>query len=221
MVLTFWIEQKLSATASAFQPYGFRVASINTAPIPGTAQHLNAIIAAATSPSKPTEIVRFGMFTTDTLTTRNIKVSSLKDLNISAMIHTSLDVSQLLTDSRNPTDKPTQQLLMKGHKQMGSRRMENDGHDNIYLRLAHIGDALAISKAISTDHKDLLVDFVSTETFAQVSLIYCIERITIGRLTYSSPALQSFQQDEVYCLRRSSHPAGSVPYELDRDQEGL
>jgi hypothetical protein len=25
---------------------------------------------------------------------------------------------------------------------MDSRRMENDGHDNIYFRLAHIGDAL-------------------------------------------------------------------------------
>ncbi|KAH6688807.1 hypothetical protein BKA61DRAFT_585199 [Leptodontidium sp. MPI-SDFR-AT-0119] len=49
-------------------------------------------------------------------------VSSLKDLNISAMIHTSLD-----------------NLLMKGYKLMGSRRMENDGHDNIYFRLAHIG----------------------------------------------------------------------------------
>jgi len=31
---------------------------------------------------------------------------------------------------------------MKGHKLMDSRRMENDGHDNIYFRLAHIGDAV-------------------------------------------------------------------------------
>jgi hypothetical protein len=80
---------------------------MNTAPIPGTAQHLNAIIAAATSPSKPNEITHFGIFTIDSSATRNIKVSSLKDLNISAMIHTSLDVSQLFTDSSNLTDKFT------------------------------------------------------------------------------------------------------------------
>jgi hypothetical protein len=106
MVLTCWIEQKLSATASAFQPYGLRVAPMNTAPIPGTTQHLNAIIAAEASPSKPAEITHFGIFTTDTDATRNIRVSSLQDLNISAMIHTSLDVSHLYTDSCNPTDSP-------------------------------------------------------------------------------------------------------------------
>jgi hypothetical protein len=99
MVLTCWIEQKLSATASAFQPYGIRVTPMNTAPIPGTAQHLNAIIAAEESPSKPAEITHFGIFTTDTDATRNIKVSSLQDLNISAMIHTSLNVSYLFTAS--------------------------------------------------------------------------------------------------------------------------
>jgi hypothetical protein len=89
MVLTCWIEQKLSATASAFQPYGLRVAPMNTAPIPGTTQHLNAIIAAEASPSKPAEITHFGIFTTDT-----------------DAIHTSLDVSHLYTDSCNPTDRP-------------------------------------------------------------------------------------------------------------------
>ena len=104
---------------------------------------------------------------------------------------------------------------------MDSRRMENDGHDNIYFRLAHIGDALAIYKAIKAEHKDLLVEFVSTEAFARVSLIHYIERRTIRHLTYSSPALQSFPQGYVYCSRGSSHPAGFLPYKLDREQEGL
>jgi len=72
---------------------------MNAAPIPGTAQHLNAIIAAEESPSKPVEITHFGIFTTDTDATRNIKVSSLQDLNISAMIHASLSVSHLFTAS--------------------------------------------------------------------------------------------------------------------------
>jgi hypothetical protein len=110
---------------------------------------------------------------------------------------------------------------MKGYKLMGTRRMENDGHDNIYFRLSHIGDALAIYKAIKADHKDLLVEFVSTEAFAQVSLIRYVERSTIGHFTYSSPALQSFPQGYVYCSRGPSHPARSVPYELDREQEDL
>jgi hypothetical protein len=78
---------------------------------------------------------------------------------------------------------------MNGYKLMGTRRMENDGQDNIYFRLSHIGDALAIYKAIKADHKDLLVEFVSTDTYARVSLIRYIERSTIRYLTYSSPAL--------------------------------
>jgi hypothetical protein len=110
---------------------------------------------------------------------------------------------------------------MKGYKLMGSRRMENDGQDNIYFRLAHIGDALAIYKAIKAEHKDLLVEFVSTEAFARVSLIHYIEPSMIRHLTYSSSALQSFPQGYVYCSRGSSHPAGFLPYKLDREQEGL
>jgi hypothetical protein len=78
---------------------------------------------------------------------------------------------------------------MKGYKLMGTRRMENDGQDNIYFRLSHIGDALAIYKAINADHKDLLVEFVSTEAYARVSLIHYIEGSTIRHLTYSTPAL--------------------------------
>jgi hypothetical protein len=50
--------------------------------------------------------------------------------------------------------------------------MENDGQDNIYFRLAHIGDALAISKAIKADHKDLMVEFVSTQAFARASTLH-------------------------------------------------
>jgi hypothetical protein len=64
-------------------------------PILGTTQHLNAIIAAEASPSKPAEITHFGIFTTDTDATRNIKVSSMQDLNISAMIHNSLYLIKL------------------------------------------------------------------------------------------------------------------------------
>jgi hypothetical protein len=88
---------------------------MNTAPIHGTTQHLNARIAAASSPSKPAEITHFGIFTTEVRVDSAVRhlyvssgcdvlppvwgeVSSLKDLNIAAMIHTSLDVSHLFTD---------------------------------------------------------------------------------------------------------------------------
>jgi hypothetical protein len=37
---------------------------------------------------------------------------------------------------------------MKVYKLMGSRRMENDSHDNIYFRLAHIGGS-------PTEHKSI------------------------------------------------------------------
>jgi hypothetical protein len=160
---------------------------MNTAPIHGTTQHLNARIAAASSPSKPDEITHFGIFTTEVrvdLAVRHLyvsrgcdvlphldrrrlaflsgtdyihdrrgdphigflkalppawsDVSSLKDLNISAMIYTSLDVSYLFADSCNLTDRSIQNLLIKGYKLMGSRRMENDSHENIYFCLSHI-----------------------------------------------------------------------------------
>ncbi len=77
------VEQKLSATASAFQPFGLRVSSVipspvvayGSAPLLNTAQYLNNIIAEA-SPRRA-EITQFGTFTTDTGATRNIKVSGI------------------------------------------------------------------------------------------------------------------------------------------------
>jgi hypothetical protein len=51
---------------------------MNTAPIHGTTEHLNARIAAASSPSKPDEITHFGIFTADVrvdLAVRHLYVS--------------------------------------------------------------------------------------------------------------------------------------------------
>jgi hypothetical protein len=96
---------------------------MNTEPIHITTQHLNARIAAAGSPSKPAEITHFGIFTTEVRVdsaVRHLYVSSgcdiltpvwdevfnLKDLNVSAMIHTSLDVSHLFADFNDPTNRP-------------------------------------------------------------------------------------------------------------------
>jgi hypothetical protein len=96
------VEQKLSATASAFQPFGLRVSSIipspavahGLAPLPNTTQYLNNIIAEASPPRA--EVTQFGTFTTDTGATRNIKVSGIYGgEEVLPEVKATLDVSQL------------------------------------------------------------------------------------------------------------------------------
>lgn len=43
---------------------------------------------------------------------------------------------------------------------------------DIHFRLSHIGDCLAIYKAIKADHEDLSVELVSTGVFAGVGTLH-------------------------------------------------
>jgi len=76
----------LSATAPEFDPYknkddvnGGMVSEAlrGGAPIPGTAEHLTAIIAAENSPSKRPEATHFGVFTTSMDKSRNFKITGI------------------------------------------------------------------------------------------------------------------------------------------------
>lgn len=93
---------KLSATALAFQPFALRAVSTVTAvqakrePIPGSAEHLVSIIEAAEGPAREpveAEVMSFGMFTRNTLKTRNIRVSSLVNRDVISVIEASIMVS--------------------------------------------------------------------------------------------------------------------------------
>lgn len=93
---------KLSATASAFQPFALRalstvpVVQAKREPIPGSAEHLVSIIEAAEGPARETieaEVMSFGMFTRNTLRTRNIRVSSLVNHDVISVIEACIMVS--------------------------------------------------------------------------------------------------------------------------------
>jgi hypothetical protein len=106
------VEQKLSATATSFQPFGLKYASPSSAksmpsqasrssaPIPGTAQHLQQIIEAEeNSPRRRTqiEITQSGTFTTNTRAGRHIKISSIFLTDVSQVVQASMDVSCCLS----------------------------------------------------------------------------------------------------------------------------
>jgi hypothetical protein len=97
-------EQKLSATASAFQPFGLRVSSSSSAPVtthgsapvPGTIQYLDGVIAAQLSPSSGTqhpELTQQGTFSTDTGATRCIKIANIYDGDVFHLVEASMNVS--------------------------------------------------------------------------------------------------------------------------------
>jgi len=92
-------EQKLSATASTFQPFGLKnvgLAPISSTPVPGTADHLHAIIAADADVVRDpitSEVLGAGKFTTDTLASRSIKVESIFKNDISKLVESSLEVN--------------------------------------------------------------------------------------------------------------------------------
>lgn len=111
------LDQKLSPTASSFQPLGLgfhlpgsgktasSIAGPSNAPVPGTAQHLQYII--ATEENSPRRrapqgaMSKYGQFTTETKAGRHIKVESLfKTEDISQVVDESMDVSFTLRSSK-------------------------------------------------------------------------------------------------------------------------
>jgi hypothetical protein len=103
-------EGKLSATATSFEPFGISFGSLSSTksmtttapkssgPLPGTAQHLENIIAAEENsphrlaqPSSP-KVTKLGSFTTETPISRHVKVASIFMEDIRDRIQGSIDV---------------------------------------------------------------------------------------------------------------------------------
>lgn len=108
-------EGKLSATASSFEPFGLSFGSLSStksmttmapkssAPMPGTTQYLENIIAVEENsprrrvppPSVPM-VTKSGLFTTETLVSRHIKITSIFLHDIRDRVQASIDVSLLI-----------------------------------------------------------------------------------------------------------------------------
>ncbi|KAL2068332.1 hypothetical protein VTL71DRAFT_16430 [Oculimacula yallundae] len=141
-------EQRLSATASTFQPFGMRGSSMSTAssssgPVPGTAQYLDAVIEKATSSPKGDSEMSFGVFTTNTMMTRNIKVSSIMKDDVMPLIETTW-----------------KKLHKAGNSIRGSYKFRDSG-DTVYIRLGSISDAPTVYNGLSKDHDNIAVEYVS------------------------------------------------------------
>jgi hypothetical protein len=78
---------KLSALASEFEPSKPRVLVPvpDARPLPGTAEHLNNIISAAENESAVHELGSYGTFTTSTVKTRILKITSLRGVSLDVM----------------------------------------------------------------------------------------------------------------------------------------
>ncbi|KAH7321874.1 RNA recognition motif 2-domain-containing protein [Rhexocercosporidium sp. MPI-PUGE-AT-0058] len=140
-------DQKLSATASAFKPFGLRGSSMATAPsgsgpIPGTTQYLDAVIEKASPPRTDSEM-SFGVFTTSTMMSRNIKVSSIMKNDVMPLI-----------------EATWKKLHQTGNNVRGSHRFRDLG-DVVYIRLGNVSDAPTVYNALSKDHDDIAVEYVS------------------------------------------------------------
>ncbi|TAQ90445.1 hypothetical protein B7494_g1292 [Chlorociboria aeruginascens] len=158
-------EQKLSATASSFQPFSFKVSSASSVPtvaygsasltpllsnpVPGTVQYLDSVVAAHTSPApaaKHTGATQHGIFTTDTGATRCIKVASIYQDDVLPLVNLSLDI---------------------GFSIRGSKRIEVIGNV-VYLRLSNINEAGKVYTAIKLDHPKCAVEYISAMTFGKI-----------------------------------------------------
>ncbi|KAH6715650.1 RNA recognition motif 2-domain-containing protein [Leptodontidium sp. MPI-SDFR-AT-0119] len=140
-------EQKLSATASSFKPFGLRsssmaVGSSGSGPIPGTTQYLDAVIEKASPPRTDAEM-SFGVFTTSTMMSRNIKVSSIMKNDVMPLIETTW-----------------KKLYQNGNSVRGSHKFRDLG-DVVYIRLGSISDAPTVYNALSKDHDNIAVEYVS------------------------------------------------------------
>jgi hypothetical protein len=110
-------EGKLSATASSFEPFGlglnfgslpstksmYSMAPKSAAPLPGTTQHLESIIAAEENspyrraPPPAPLVTKLGFFSTESLASRHVKVTGIFLDDIRDRVQASIDVSLLVS----------------------------------------------------------------------------------------------------------------------------
>ena len=99
------VGQKLSATASAFQPFALKVAantpmvahgSGSTEVLPGTMQYLEKVVASHSvrvGGSQSVELTQQGTFSTDTGASRCIKVATICQCDVMQAVKDSIEVS--------------------------------------------------------------------------------------------------------------------------------
>ncbi|OWP05060.1 RNA recognition domain-containing protein [Marssonina coronariae] len=151
-------DQKLSATASTFQPWGLRVpgSKSTSGPIPGSKEFLTDQIEKATSPSRSSgsETTQFGQFTSNSRVSRCIKISSVYKKDIMPLVEASC--KSLLPQSSGP-----------GPKIKGALRLKDEG-DVVYVRLFNVSDSPILFNIIQKSHDDLTVEYISSGSVVNV-----------------------------------------------------
>jgi hypothetical protein len=163
-------EVKLSATASAFQPFGIHTGANNSntrvrssSTTPGTLEYLQKETLNAG------EVDRFGTFTTDTGATRCMKVTSLYGMNAQKLVEASLAVSifqfssvALLTNHQKLENSAD--FTRKG----AEPRVVSINHSTVFIREANIADAARVYTSLKVDNLDHLeVSYVSPAVYGQ------------------------------------------------------
>ncbi|KAM3073805.1 hypothetical protein ACMFMG_008430 [Clarireedia jacksonii] len=159
-------DQKLSATASAFQPFSYSVGPSSTTQtaqipavaygsttnlVPGTVQYLDNVVASHSSPVRVPEVTSYGRFSTDTGATRYIKVTSIyHDTDVSSSVSLSFE-----------------KLTKTGHGVTGTTKL-HISNNTVYIRLTDINEAEKVYSAIKLDHPKCAVEYIPAKDFNAV-----------------------------------------------------
>lgn len=162
------------------------VGSSGSGPIPGTTQYPDAVIEKASPPRTDAEM-SFGVFTTSTMMSRNIKVSSIMKNDVMPLIETTWKVSCHSSYAPQYLLEPPlcffllycvtthmliyvyclQKLYQNGNSVRGSHKFRDLG-DVVYIRLGSISDAPTVYNALSKDHDNIAVEYVSVNAVNKV-----------------------------------------------------
>ncbi|KAH8683274.1 hypothetical protein BGZ60DRAFT_215863 [Tricladium varicosporioides] len=152
----------LSATAHAFQPY-----AIPHAPAPGAGLSRSLPVKQAPTTVDPniafltdsllatSKTTKIGIFTTDTRSSRFLKIVSILGAQVKLLVDASLE-----------------KLRQGGWSPKGSFR-PGEVNDALYVRLSNIGDAQHFCQAVKVDHPaNLEVTYVEATEWATVRSFY-------------------------------------------------
>jgi hypothetical protein len=189
-------EAKLSATASSFEPFGLglgfgslastklmtSMALKSAAPLPGTAQHLEYIIAAEENsplrraPPAP-QATKVGFFTTEVLASRHVKITGIFLDDIRDRVQESINVRLMvlfipcpyLFDSHLRSLTYILQKFNNSDYQSKSISRLEQVKNIVYLSFADIRDAIAFYNAIAKHHDNMAVEYIQGNNLDEVS----------------------------------------------------
>ncbi|RDW89423.1 hypothetical protein BP6252_01455 [Coleophoma cylindrospora] len=151
-------EQKLSATAAAFQPFALPsgpvlpVVAQGSLPLPGTKQYLENVVASHSTMSPAKERTHAGIFSTDAGVTRCIEVSVLSEGN-----------------AREIIDRFIEQAQMNGHTLPSAQKQVVGTGKVACLRLSDINSStLAYITLKATHGNECNIIYIKPEEFVQV-----------------------------------------------------